>query len=297
MRIVMAGASGLLGTALGKRLEASGHDVVRLVRRPATGPGESQWDPDANAVDRALIESADVVVNTAGVSLVGNVHSKKWAREVRDSRVRTTTVLAEAIAAGGSRPAFLVSNGIAYYGDQGTEVVTEDSPSLGNGFLTKVTREWQAATEPAAAAGARVCVLRTSPVATKANPLYRMQIPLFKVGLGTRMGSGTQYSPLISLPDWVGAVAFLAEHPTASGPFNLCCPVTPTNAEFTKALARALHRPAFLFAPAPILRFAAGPMAPEVLNSINLRPAALVRAGYVFRDGDVEGVLGTMLNG
>ncbi len=297
MRIVMAGASGLLGTALGERFKASGHDVVRLTRRPATASDESQWDPDANAVDQAVIESADVVVNTAGVSLVGNVHSKKWAREVRESRVRTTTLLAETIAAAGGRQAFLVSNGIAYYGDHGTEVVTEDSPSLGNAFLTGVTREWQAATEPAAAAGARVCILRTSPVATKANPLYRMQIPLFKLGLGARMGSGRQYAPLISLPDWVGAVAYLADHSTASGPFNLCCPVTPTNAEFTKALAMALHRPAFLFAPAPILRVAAGPMAPEVLSSINLRPAALERAGYAFRNGDVHDVLGTMLNG
>jgi len=296
MRIVMAGASGLLGTSLAEKFKGDRHDVVRLVRRPATGTDESQWDPDANAVDRTLIESADVVVNTAGAPLVGNVHSKKWAREVRDSRVRTTTVLAEAIAAVGTRPAFLVSNGIAYYGDQGGEVVTEDSPSLGNAFLTHVTREWQAATDPAAAAGARVCVLRTSPVATKANPLYRLQLPLFKLGLGTRMGSGQQYSPLISLRDWVGAVAYLTEHPTASGPFNLCSPVTPTNAEFTKTLAAALHRPAILVAPTPILKVAAGPMAPEVLNSINLRPAALVRAGYVFRDDDVKQVLDTMLN-
>jgi uncharacterized protein len=296
MRIVMAGASGLLGTALGERFRRDGHHVVRLVRRPTTSPHESQWDPDAGTVDRAVIESADVVVNTAGVSLVGNVHSKKWAREVRDSRVRTTTVLAEAIAAGGGRAAYLVSNGIAYYGDQGSEIVTEDSPSVGNGFLTKVTREWQSATEPAAAAGARVCVLRTSPVATKTNPLYRMQLPLFKLGLGTRMGSGKQYSPLISLRDWIGAVAYLADHPTASGPFNLCCPQTPTNAEFTSTLAAALNRRAFLVAPAPILRIAAGPMAPEVLNSINLRPAALVRAGYVFRDSDVRQVLDTMLS-
>ncbi len=296
MRIVMAGASGLLGTALGERFRAAGHDVVRLVRRPAAGPDESQWDPDAGAIDRSVIESADVVINTAGVSLVGNVHSKKWAREVRESRVRTTTLLAETIAAAGGRPAFLVSNGVAYYGDHGNDVVTEDSPSLGDAFLTGVTRDWQAATEPAAAAGARVCILRTSPVATKANPLYRMQLPLFKLGLGARMGSGRQYAPLISLRDLLGAVGYLTEHPTASGPFNLCCPVTPTNAEFTRALAQALHRPAFLFAPAPILRLAAGPMAPEVLSSINLRPAALEQAGYAFQDRDVHDVLGTMLN-
>ncbi len=296
MRIVMAGASGLLGSALGDHFRDSGHDVVRLVRRPAKAPDESQWDPDAGTVDHAVIESADVVVNTAGAPLVGNVHSKKWKREVRDSRVHTTRTLAEAIEATGSRPAYLVGNGIAYYGDHGSEVVTEDSPSLGSAFLTGVTREWEAATESAAAAGARVCVLRTSPVATRANPLYRIQIPLFRLGLGTRMGSGRQYAPLISLRDWIGAVAHLAEHPTASGAFNLCCPDTPTNAEFTRALAAALHRPAFLVAPAPVLKVAAGPMAPEVLNSINLRPAALVRAGYAFRDHDVRDVLGAMLS-
>jgi uncharacterized protein (TIGR01777 family) len=227
---------------------------------------------------------------------VGNVHSKKWKREVHSSRIRTTTTLADAIATAGGRPAYHGSIGVDYYGAHGAEVVTEDSPSLGAAFLTGVTKDWQAATEPAAAAGARVCVLRTSPVASRANPLYRLQIPLFKLGLGARMGSGRQYAPLISLRDWVGAVAYLAYHPTASGPFNLCCPVTPTNAEFTKALAKALHRPAFLFAPAPILRVAAGPMAPEVLSSINLRPAALEAAGYEFQDRDVHDVLAAMLD-
>jgi len=295
MRIVMAGASGLLGTALGDHFRGAGHEVVRLVRRPATAPDESQWDPDTGTVDASVIESADVVVNLAGRPLLGNVHSARWRREVLSSRVRTTSVLAEAIAAAGTRPAYLAGNGSAYYGDHGDEVVTEDSDSRGGSFLTRVTREWQAAAEPAVAAGARVCVLRTSPVAARSNPLYRLQIPLFRLGLGTRFGSGRQYTALISLRDWVAAVAFLAEHPTASGPFNLCCPMTPTNAEFTRELARMLHRPAFLFAPAPIVRVAAGPMAPEVLASMNLRPAALLREGFEFRDHDVTQVLATAL--
>lgn len=296
MQIVMAGASGLLGTALAERFRASGHEVTRLVRRPTSAPDESTWDPDAGTVDRSVIEAADVVVNTAGRPLVGNVHSSKWEREVLDSRVRTTGTLAAAIAAAGTTPAYLVSNGIAYYGDHGDQVVTEDSPSLGDGFLTRVTREWQAAADPAAEAGARVCVLRTAPVATRSNPLYRMQLPLFRLGLGTRMGNGRQYTPLISLRDWVGAVAHLAEHESASGAFNLCCPVTPTNPETTTALAHAVRRPAFLAAPSPILRVAAGPMAPEVLNSVNLRPAALVREGYTFQDAGVREVFATMLS-
>ena len=296
MRIVMAGASGLLGTALGDRFRADGHDVTRLVRRPTQADDESRWDPDAGAVDQGIVESADVVVNTAGVSLLGNVHSKKWSREVRESRVRTTTTLAAAIAAAGGKASFLVSNGIAYYGDHGPEVVTEESPSLGDAFLTGVTRAWQEATAPAAAAGARVCVLRTAPVAAKDNPLFRLQLPLFRLWLGTRLGSGRQYAPLISLRDWIGAVAHLAAHPTAAGAFNLCCPITPTNDEFTRALAGAVDRKAFLAVPAPLLRIAAGPMAPEVLNSINLRPAALEDAGYEFHDQDVRDVLAAMLN-
>jgi uncharacterized protein (TIGR01777 family) len=296
MRIVMAGASGLLGTALGDRFRADGHRVTQLVRRPASGSDESQWDPDAGTVDQAVIESADVVVNTAGVSLVGNVHSEKWKREVLDSRVRTTGTLAEAIAAAGGRASYLVSNGVAYYGDHGPEIVTEESPSLGDAFLTGVTKAWQEAAAPAVEAGSRVCVLRTSPVATKDNPLFRLQLPLFRFWLGARMGSGRQYAPLISLRDWIGGVAHLAHHETASGAFNLCCPVTPTNAEFTRALADAVGRKAFLAVPAPVLRLAAGPMAPEVLSSVNLRPAALEEAGYVFRDGEVRHVLDTMLS-
>lgn len=296
MRIVMAGASGLLGTALGDRFREDGHDVVQLVRRAPRSPDESTWDPHAGEIDHAVIESADVVVNTAGTSLLANPHSKKWARKMRDSRVNTTATLARAIATVGGGPAFMAGNGSSIYGDHGSEPVTEDSDSRGDALLTRIAREWQAATEPAADAGSRVCVLRTSPVANPTNPLYRLQLPLFRVYLGTQLSSGRQYFPLISVRDWVGAVAHLTAHPELSGPFNLCCPVTPTNAEYTDALAAALGRKAFLAVPAPVLRLAAGPMAPETLNSINLRPAALEAAGYEFQDHDVRDVLASMLN-
>jgi uncharacterized protein len=296
MRIVMAGASGLLGTALGDRFRADGHDVVQLVRRPPRSGDESTWDPHTGEIDHAVFEAADVVVNTAGASLLANPHSKKWARKMRDSRVNTTATLAQAIAKVGGGPAFLAGNGSSIYGDHGNEPVTEESDSRGDALLTRITREWQAATQPAAEAGSRVCVLRTAPVATRTNPLYRLQLPLFRLYLGTRLSSGRQYFPLISLRDWVGAVAYLADHPDASGPFNLCCPVTPTNAQYTDALAAALGRRAFLAVPAPVLRLAAGPMAPETLNSINLRPVALEAAGYEFEDHDVREVLAAMFD-
>jgi uncharacterized protein (TIGR01777 family) len=295
MQIVIAGASGFLGSHLGERLRDDGHDVIRLVRRPPSVADESPWDPYAGTVDPAVIEAADVVVNVAGTPTAGNPHSQKWARELEESRVTTTRVLAEAIARSERKPAFLAGNGISYYGDHGDEVVTEESDSRGDALLTRVTRVWQAAADPAAEAGARVCVLRTSPVMDRQSPPLKQLRLAFRLGLGTRLGDGRQYFPMISLRDWVGAVAFLAAHDTASGPFNLVCPRTPTNREFTDALASAVGRKAFLAVPRAALELGAGQMAPELLGSVNARPAALEKAGYTFRDGDVTAVLSSAL--
>jgi uncharacterized protein len=289
--IVIAGASGFLGRHLNEELVGRGHAVVALTRRPTSAPDESTWDPYAGVYDRAVIESADVVVNLAGAPTIGNPHSKRWARELVRSRVTTTRVLAEAIASSERRPAFVAGNAIAWYGDHGDEVVTEASDSRGDSLMTGLTREWQDATIPAADAGARVCVLRTSPVMDRtAAPLKQLRL-LFRAGLGGRLGSGEQRMAMISLRDWVGAATYLVEHDEVSGPVNLCCPVTPTNAEFTEALARAVGRRALLPAPAAAIRVAAGPVAGEVLGSINLRPAVLEEAGYSFRDRTVHEVV------
>ena len=291
MRIVIAGASGFLGTHLTDALRSRGHQVTRLVRRPASRPDESTWDPYAGTYDRDTLAAADVVVNLAGSPTVGNPHSGKWARELRESRVSTTRVLARAVAETDGTPTFLAGNAVAWYGDHGDEVITEESDSRGSSLLTEVTREWQAAADPAVEAGARVCVLRTAPVMDKrAAPLKQLR-PLFRLGLGARLGDGKQYMPMLSLRDWLGAVIHLAEHATAEGPVNLCCPQTPTNAEFTSALAKAVHRPALAFVPSALLEAGAGAMAPELLGSMNLRPVALEKAGYEFRDRDVTAVL------
>jgi len=291
MRIVIAGASGFLGSNLTDALRDRGHEVTRLVRRPASSAEESTWDPYAGTYEPEVIEGADVVVNLAGTPTAGNPHSEKWARELRESRVTTTLVLARAIAGSGTRPAFLAGNGISWYGDHGAQVLTEASDSRGHALLTEVTREWQAATVPAADAGARVCVLRTSPVMDRRSEPLKELRRVFRLGLGARLGDGRQHMAMISMRDWVGAVVHLAEHPTAAGPFNLCCPETPTNAEFTKALARAVHRPAAVFVPKAALRLGAGKMAPELLGSLNVRPAALIESGYEFHDRDVDAVL------
>ena len=291
LSIVLAGGSGFLGTHLRSELLARDHTVTSLVRRPPSGAHESAWDPYAGQVDAALIEGADVVINLAGSPTLGNPHSKKWANELRESRVTTTAVLADAIAAASNPPAFLAGNGISYYGDHGDAVLTEVSDTRGHALLTQVTREWQEATRPAADAGARVCVLRTSPVMDRRSAPLKQLTLLFKAGLGSRLGDGEQFMAMSSLRDWVGAVVHLAEHPNASGPFNICLPRAPTNAEFTTALAEAVHRWSFVPVPKAVLKVAAGQMAPELLGSLNVRPAALENAGYMFHDPDVHSVL------
>jgi len=290
MRFLIAGSSGFLGTRLREGLAARGHDVTSLVRR-APGPGEVRWDPYASKLGVEVIENHDVVVNLAGSPTLGNPYSKKWAENLMNSRVTTTRVLAEAIAASSNKPAFLAGNGIGVYGDHGTEPLTEAARSRGNALLTRVSRAWQEASEPAASAGARVCVLRTSPVYDRrSQPLGVLRL-LFKAGLGGPLGDGNQYVPMISTRDWVDAVIHLAEHETAAGPFNLCCKRAPTNEEFTRELARLVHRPAFFRVPAFVLRPVAGEMANELLGSVNCVPAALIESGFTHRDPDVSAVL------
>lgn len=289
--IVIAGASGFLGSHLRAELARRGHAVTALVRRPASAPDESTWDPYAGVYDRDVMESADVVVNLAGSPTMGNPHSRRWARELRESRVTTTRVLAAAIAESQRKPAFLAGNAVAWYGDHGDEVVTEESESRGDAALTSVAREWQDAAAPAADAGARLCILRTTPVMDRRSAPLRQLRLAFRLGLGARIGSGRQRMPMISLRDWVAAVAHLAEHDEVGGPVNLCCSETPTNAEFTAALARAVHRPAVLSVPATAVRLGAGSLAPDLLGSVNLRPAALARSGYRLLDGTVDQVV------
>jgi len=298
MRFLLAGASGFLGSRLRENLALAGHDVTTLVRRPPAGaqaPKEAQWDPYAGPLDPDLVENTDVVVNLAGSPTAGNPHSRRWARELRESRVTTTAVLAEAIAASSRKPAFLAGNAIAIYGDHGEETVNEADDSRGDSFLTQVTREWKAAAAVAEQAGARVCYLHTVPVMDRRSaPLKQLRL-LFKTGLGGRIGPGTQYMPMISLRDWVGAATFVAEHDELTGGVNLCCVTTPTNAEFTRVLADLVNRPALAPVPAIVLKQAAGKLAPELLGSIRAVPEKLLAAGFRFADPDVTSVLTTGL--
>jgi uncharacterized protein len=296
VHVLVGGASGFLGRHLVDALRERDHTITRLVRRDPTADDESRWDPASGQVDAQVVEDADVVVNVAGSPTIGNPHSSTWARNLRESRVTTTRTLAEAIAGSSRKPAFLAGNAVAIYGDHGSAQVTEHGDSRGHSLMTEVTREWEAATAAAASAGVRLCVLRTAPVLDRSSEPLRSLRRLFRLGLGGKVGSGRQYFPVVSLRDWTGAVVHLAEHPDASGAFNLCCPETPTNAEFTRALARAVGRPAVVPVPSPLIKIGAGPLAPELLGSVNLVPQALVDAGYEFRDRDVTAVIAAGLD-
>ncbi len=290
MRFLIAGSSGFLGTRLSEQLTSRGHEVSPLVRRPAN-VGEVTWDPYRKPLEPDVVDQYDVVVNLAGSPTLGNPHSKKWAENLMTSRVTTTQVLAEAIAASDSLPTFLAGNGIGIYGDHGDQPVTEMTDSRGDALLTRVSRAWQEAAEPARAAGARVCILHTAPIHDRrSEPLKALRL-LFKTGLGGPIGDGSQYVPMISTRDWVDAVIHLAETDSARGSFNLCCEKAPTNAELTREFARLVKRPAFVRAPAFVVRRAAGPMANEVLGSVNCVPARLLESGYEFNDPDVRAVL------
>jgi len=297
MHVVVGGASGFLGRHLVDAFRGGGHTTTSLVRRETGSTGESRWDPGSRKVDAQVIEDADVVVNVAGSPTIGNPHSKRWARNLRESRVSTTQTLAEAIAVSQKKPAFLATSAVAVYGDHGDQQVTEAGDSRSHTLMAEVTRAWEAAAQPAVNAGARVCVLRTSPVMDRESEPLRTVRRLFWLGLGGRIGNGRQYFPMTSLRDYLAAVVHLAGHPDAQGRFNLCCPRTPTNAEFTRALARAVGRPAFLPVPSPVIKIGAGPLAPEVLGSVNLVPQALLDIGFEFRDQDVTGVVASGVAG
>jgi uncharacterized protein len=282
VRVVVAGSSGMIGTALVAHLRASGHEVLRLVRRAPAAPDERAWDPPAGRVDPGTFDGVDAVVNLNGVGIADRPWSGARRQVIRDSRTVPTEVLAAAVAENGVA-SLLSGSAVGYYGDTGGVAVDESAPS-GSGFLAEVVREWEAATQAARDAGARVVTLRTGLVLSPSGGMLGPLTLLYKFALGGRIGSGTQYMPWISLDDEVGAIAFLLESPSVDGPVNLTGPTPVTNAEFTKALAEAVGRPAPFAVPAFVLRTVAGAQGEELLlYGQRAVPAKLEEAGYRFR--------------
>jgi len=293
MRVLISGASGLLGSAIVRTLETRGAVTTRLVRGSASGNNPILWEPGKPLT---LPSTFDAVIHLAGESVVGRWTAAKKAR-IRDSRVQGTRTLAEAVARMETKPQVLVAaSAIGYYGDRGDEVLTEASPS-GTGFLAEICREWEAASESAERAGVRVVHVRTGVVLSKhGGALGKMLLP-FRLGLGGRLGSGRQWWSWIHVDDIVGAVLRVLNTEALRGAVNLVSPTPATNAEFTLALGSALSRPAILPTPAFALRLALGEMADEVLlASQRVQPAQLLASGYGFGFRELGAALANILN-
>jgi uncharacterized protein (TIGR01777 family) len=297
MRIAVTGSSGLIGTALTASLRADGHTVVPVVRRPvAAGEAAVRWDPDAGSIDAAALEGLDGVVHLAGAGIGDKRWTDSYKRTILESRTKGTELLARTLAGLDAPPPVLVSgSATGIYGDTGdTEV--DESAGPGDDFLAGVCVQWEAATASASEAGIRVPLVRTGIVLSPDGGALAKLLPLFKLGLGGRMGSGRQWWSWVSLEDEVGAIRWSLEH-DLDGPVNLVAPEPATNAQLTKTLAAVLHRPSLVPVPAfgPKLLLG-GELADSLLfTSQRVRPRALTEAGYRFRHPDLESALRSLL--
>jgi uncharacterized protein len=293
VRVLIAGSSGMIGTALVAHLREAGHEVLRLVRREPAAPDEHGWDPPAGRIDGGAFDGVDAVVNLGGVGIGDRPWSGARKQQIRDSRNVTTEVLATAVAEHGV-PTLVSASAVGFYGDTGAQPVDETTPS-GSGFLAEVVRDWEASTQKARER-ARVVMVRSGLVLAPAGGLLGRLRPLFKGFLGARLGSGRQYMSWISLDDEVGAIRFAIERPELVGPVNLTGPTPVTNAEFTEALADALHRPSVLAVPEFAIRAVLGAMGEEMLlYGQRALPAKLQAAGYQFRHHSVTDALAAAL--
>ena len=295
MLIVISGASGLIGSALSQRLRAEGHDVRALVRR-APKAGEIQWDPAAGRLDPDELIGVDAVVNLSGAG----IGDKRWTPEYKatllDSRLQCTTLLAETIAALEAKPSvFLSGSAIGIYGARGDEALDESS-AVGSDFLAQLCVKWEVATAAAEAAGVRVAHLRTGIVLSTKGGALKKQLPLFKLGLGGKFGSGKQWQSWISIEDEVGAIAHLLTA-DVEGAVDLTAPTPVTNAAFTAALAKVLHRPALLPIPAFGPKLLLGGELAEALlfTGQKVLPTKLQRSGYQFLHPELGAALASLL--
>lgn len=293
MRVVVSGASGLIGSALVPALEGGGHEVVRLVRSAPKGPNEVRWDPAAGTIDTAGLAGVEGAVHLAGEGIGEKRWSSAQKQKILDSRVQGTRLLAGALAGLDPKPAVLVSaSGIGYYGLRGDEVLTEES-SAGSGFLADVVQQWEASTVAAEQAGIRTVHLRSGIVLTPDGGSLGQMLPLFKLGLGGRLGSGKQWWSWVSLPDEIGLILHTLNNESVTGPLNACSPNPATNAEITKMLAQVLSRPAFLPVPKFALALVKGSGLTEELIMAGQRalPKVAEATGYRFAYGDLGAAL------
>lgn len=275
----------MIGAGLRQAIAAQSLPILQLVRRPAASSAELEWNPAATlpVAGPEALEGLGGAIHLSGASIAAHRWTEAWKREMTDSRVQSTRALAITLASlRRPPPVLLVASAIGFYGDRGEELLDETS-APGSGFMADLCRQWEAAAWPAIDAGIRVVHLRLGVVLGPGPGALGKMVPLFRLGLGGRLGSGRQWMSWISLADALGAMLFALETPTVSGPVNLTAPNPVTNAGFTRALARQLGRPAFLPAPAFALRLALGEMADEaLLASARVFPSRLTTAGFRF---------------
>lgn len=295
MNVLVSGATGLIGSALIPELEAAGHRVIRLTRSPRS-EADVRWDPEAGKVDTTRLEGVDAVVHLAGESIAEGRWTPEKKRRILESRRKGTRLLAEAIAALSTPPRVMVSaSAVGYYGDRGNELLREES-APGSDFLAEVCKEWEAAADPAREAGIRVVHPRFGIVLSPKSGALGATLPIFKLGLGGKIGSGRQYWSWVALDDVVGSILHSLTNESVSGPVNVGSPDPLTNAEYTKVLGRVLNRPAIFPLPAPAARIMLGEVADALLlASQRMEPARLKESGYTFRYPQLEGALRHLL--
>ena len=291
VKILISGSSGLIGRALAAALEGDGRETAALIRPTSASSSGVRWDPDAGTIDAAALEGFDAVIHLAGE----NIADRRWtdARKarIRDSRVRGTSLLADALASLDRKPrVMLCASAAGYYGDRGSETLS-DGAAPGAGFLAETTREWEEAAKPAADAGIRVVNLRIGIVLSPSGGMLKRVLPIFRMGLGGKLGDGSQYMSWAAMPDLTRAIAWTLERDDIAGGVNVSSPFPITNAEFTRALGKALNRPAPFAVPAFALRLAQGELADAVLSSVRMSPDRLLASGFEFRYADIESAL------
>jgi len=299
VKIAVSGASGLIGGALLRKLRSDGHQVIQLVRRTPRTAEEHRWDPQHRRIDDALLSDVDAVVNLAGTPIRPRPFTSGYKEQLVSSRLDATATISEALAAAASadpdRPRVLLSaSAVGYYGDTGSRPVTEEDPA-GSDFLAQLCVQWEGATTPAETAGVRVAHLRSGLVLDRSAMLMQVMGPIFKLGLGGRMGDGRQYWPWISLADEIGAIDHLLTA-DVSGAVNLTGPDPATNAEFTAELGRQVHRPTLLTVPSVALQLALGEFGrSSVVGGQRALPVRLQESGYEFRHPNLPSALAAAL--
>lgn len=295
MRVVIGGASGFLGMPLIAHLRDKGHQVTQLIRSGSPGDDASLWDPTSGRIDQVLIDRADAVINLSGAPVAHWPWTASYRQKIHDSRISCTLTLSEAIAASPTPPAFLSGSAMGIYGsDRGTETLTEES-ALGDGFLADIVRDWEAATDPARSAGARVCTMRSAIVLHKDGGMLKTLLPIFRLGLGGKLSTGEQYFSVISKHDWIRGVTFLLDSESSSGAFNFANPNPATNAEFTKQIGKAVERPTLLTVPGFAMKAALGSLSKDLLGSLRVVPEHLEVEGFGFAEPDLASTIAAAL--